>query len=210
MLDGKADKILAETEHGENNRKIEDAPIIYCPLDGEKRGNLSMRKIALWSLVSLAIMLSVSSNAASLLENAKAETSVTYPSTKVANLVDCDEKSAWNSGSFAPASVFIEMANSKPISFIRLIPNQTPAGKTTHEILVSDGGNSFRLVDEILEEFTRDGVPIIRTFDPPLKSVKKIWIITRKSPSWVAWYEIQAYSSIKEMESGCKKRIQNN
>ena len=167
-----------------------------------------MRKIASWSLASITIMLSISSDAASLLENAKAETSVTYPSTRVTNLVDCDEKSAWNSGSFAPASVFIEMANSKPISFIRLIPNQTPAGKTTHEILVSGGGNIFRPADKILEEFTRDGVPIIRTFDPPLKGVKKIWIITRKSPSWVAWYEIQAYSSLKEMESGCKNLLE--
>lgn len=166
-----------------------------------------MLKMALLSLLALTATAPIYSNAASLLENARVEASGTYPPTKESSLVDCDEKSAWNSGRFAPASVFFEMANnSKPISVIRLIPNQAPAGKTTHEILVSDGGNIFRLVGEILEEFTQDGVPITHTFDPPLKGVKKIWITTKKSPSWVAWYEIQAYSSVKEMKLGCKKR----
>lgn len=119
--------------------------------------------------------------------------------------IDCNEKTAWNSGGYAPASVFIEIRNnSKPISIIKLIPAQSPSGKTTHEILVSDSGNNYRSVDEILEEYTEDGVPIIRTFDPPLLNVEKIKVITKTSPSWVAWYEIQAYSSAKEMNRGCK------
>lgn len=165
-----------------------------------------MHRIILFGLLAIILMVPTYSNAASLLENASVEASGAYSFTKGEDLIDCDEKSLWNSGRFAPAGVFIEVVdNSKPISVIRLIPAQMPAGKTTHEILVNDTGHIFRLVDEISEIFTQDGVPVIRTFNPPLKGVKKIWIVTKKSPSWVAWYEIQAYSSLKEMKLGCKK-----
>jgi hypothetical protein len=147
-------------------------------------------------------------NGANILFDKLVSASSTYNSSSLAsNIVDCDTNTVWNAGSFPKADVVINTSNNSVIYSIVLIPEQSPAGKTTHNILVSDHNNIWNKVERI-EAYTESGKPIIKIFNPPLKDVKKIQIQTIDSPSWVAWREIQAYSSQEEMSLGCSGQIE--
>jgi hypothetical protein len=88
------------------------------------------------------------------------------------------------------------------VAEIRLIPAQSPAGQTVHQIEVEDLNGEWRHV-ATLEQYTEDKQLLTRQFSPPLQQVRSIRVRTDSSPSWVAWFEIQAYRSSKEAKLGC-------
>ncbi|MCH8902433.1 MAG: OmpA family protein [Bacteroidetes bacterium] len=97
----------------------------------------------------------------------------------------------WNSGLRAPRWIAIDFIDRIDIDHIRLRVQQTPiVGTTTHQVLISHDGLNW----EVSEEFTLktvNGNFINRFYYPPLRDVRALKILTVKSPSWIAWKEIE-------------------
>src|SRR5579862_5868943 len=56
----------------------------------------------------------------------------------LANVIDGDLGTAWNSGGVAPASVIVDMGQRVAISHVELLTSQSPEGLTEHQISISD------------------------------------------------------------------------
>ncbi|AOS84214.1 hypothetical protein BIU88_08765 [Chlorobaculum limnaeum] len=117
----------------------------------------------------------------------------TYAGTRAENIGDGSLVSAWNAGDYAPQSVEFELEKKKNIiTKMRLVPGQSPAGRTAHEVYAADSTGTYRMVARI-EEYTSDGVPLVQEFLPPLHNVSKMMVKSVSSPSWIAWQEIEVY-----------------
>ncbi len=103
--------------------------------------------------------------------------------------VDGDAGTHWSAGDDAIQWIEITLDGPSTISAIRLTPSQYPEGETTHRVLGWVDGK-WTLLGE-LTGVTRDGTPITITADPVWERVEKVKVETRKSPSWVAWFEIE-------------------
>jgi hypothetical protein len=102
---------------------------------------------------------------------------------------DHDPQKPWNSGGSAPGWIQLDLGQSTTITKVRLLTAQNPAGPTSHQIL---GG------------LTPDSLTPIGTLDGDTADsqwlelqakdqVRYLKIVTVKSPSWVAWGEIEVY-----------------
>ena len=105
--------------------------------------------------------------------------------------VDGDTLRGWNSGAAPVQSITIDLDASYTIVRIELVVDQDPPGRTTHHINGgSDLDNLTRL--DTIESDTTDGQTIERI--GPWLGIRWLQIVTEKSPSWVAWREIRAFS----------------
>jgi hypothetical protein len=95
----------------------------------------------------------------------------------------------WNSGDFPPQ--WIEVAPERPdkIAEIRLVVAQTPDGPTTHELWLKPVNGDYRKVTTFEGE-TKNYQRLVYNLKEPLV-VEFVKIVTVKSPSWVAWREIE-------------------
>lgn len=96
----------------------------------------------------------------------------------------------WNAG-YGP-SQWIEIDLEKPsnITEIRLVISQYPAGETIHQIWGGAGASNLTLLYEF-KGFTKDPDMLEFKPSPPLTNIRYIKIVTTRSPSWVAWREIE-------------------
>lgn len=117
--------------------------------------------------------------------------SSTYKNNYPYNAVDGDMQTLWNSGKFASRWIQIDLGESKPLSQLKLTPEQTPAGNTIHQIYVGERLDSLELV-YMASGYTSSGVSF---YVPIKKSGRYIKIETTKSPSWIAWREIEVFQS---------------
>jgi len=124
----------------------------------------------------------------------RASASNTHNTTSTSNLVDGNYNTPWNAGASATQWISIDLQDNYTISSIKLIPCQSPAGNTTHEILVTSDNNSWNSIDKFTV-YSSDKSPIERKFSTPINNVKSIKVITSQSPSWIAWFEIEIYGS---------------
>lgn len=106
--------------------------------------------------------------------------------------VDGLVSTAWNSGSFAPVTITIDLGSPKTIHEIRLLVAQDPAGTTAHRIEVRKSTGGWIGVGKLLGSTQEQ--QWLRVFPAsPVTGVRWIRVRTQKSPSWVSWREIQAY-----------------
>lgn len=132
----------------------------------------------------------------------------THPTTALANVTDGNLGSVWNSGDYAPQWVEIRsLEGVAPITKLRLIPEQSPNGKTEHIISAKGQNGVWRRVASI-NKVTENGQPIEVSFGDPLSGLLSIKVETIKSPSWIAWREIQAFSASDVFNELSKKRGQ--
>ena len=102
---------------------------------------------------------------------------------------DRDPQKLWNSETFAPGWIQLELEQPAEITRIRLLTAQNPPGPTSHQIV---GGLT---PDSLAQLGTLDG----DTADSqwlelqPKVQVRYVKIVTVKSPSWVVWREIEVY-----------------
>jgi hypothetical protein len=116
--------------------------------------------------------------------------STSLPDGPVANAVDGDPETAWNSGDGPRQWVRFEFDSPRRVSSIRLIASQYPNGNTVHRIW---GGLTEEAV-QLLHEFigsTADGQVLEYQWPAPVENIKIFYIVTTESTSWVAWREIE-------------------
>jgi len=73
---------------------------------------------------------------------------------------------------------------------LRLRVSQYPPGTTLHQIWVGGDAGSLTLIHEFAG-VTADGDVLEYVPSSPLAGVRFVKVITRESPSWVAWREIE-------------------
>lgn len=110
----------------------------------------------------------------------------------VAMAVDGNENNWWGSGAFAPQWIQIDLGANYVITEVRLLPSQSPTGKTVHRILVKGlATNHEYVLLRTFEEVTRDSKWLIFKTPEPLQGIRYIKIESTSSPSWISWREIE-------------------
>jgi hypothetical protein len=66
---------------------------------------------------------------------------------------------------------------------------QGPTGETVHDVIATFADGSQKTVHTFQGQ-TKMGDVLRAAFSPPLRDVTAIRILTKKSPSWVSWFEI--------------------
>ena len=92
----------------------------------------------------------------------------------------------WNSGSFAPQYVQLQLQGPSTITAVALLVAQLPDGATHHQLFVGPSANPTTLASD-MNGITNAGQWINITFNPPLTNVQYLRLSTISSPSFVAW-----------------------
>jgi hypothetical protein len=84
----------------------------------------------------------------------------------------------------------LNLGQPQPVSLIRLMVAQDPPGETTHQLWVGSDPGRLTMVRQF-SGLTSDSD--VLTYFPlsPLTGVQYIRIVTKTTPSWVAWREIE-------------------
>lgn len=96
------------------------------------------------------------------------------------------------SGAFAPQWIQVDLGSNYVIAEVRLLPSQTPAGRTIHRLLGTGSATDNKYV--LLHTFegsTADSKWLTIKFPEPLRGIRYIRIETTRSPSWISWREIE-------------------
>ena len=104
--------------------------------------------------------------------------------------IDGDHATSWVSGEGARQWIEIDLGARATVESIRLYVNQSPAGRTVHAV----SGGPTRSTLERLHTFdgvTEFGEELAWTPGTPLHGIRFLRIETTRSPSWVAWLEIE-------------------
>lgn len=107
-------------------------------------------------------------------------------------VIDGDTVTLWNSGSSAEQWIEIDLEGYYNIKKIKLLVDQYPDGYTEHEIFAGQNSNPKTLIK------TFSGNTIMNqwlehSFPSSINQIRFIRIVTKQSPSWVAWKEIKIY-----------------
>lgn len=124
--------------------------------------------------------------------NKKVTSSNFLPDQPATNIVD-GTGAQWGSGEMPTQWIQIDLGQSYKIKLIRLAVGQYPEGNTLHEVYMGSNSSNLKLVHKF-EEFTKEGQIIVFEPDSALQDIQFIRIVTTKSPSWVAWKEIEVIS----------------
>jgi len=118
---------------------------------------------------------------------ASASGAATSPPT---NVTDGDIKTPWSAGGPAPQWIQLDLGEESSVSRLRLNVSQTPLGPTTHEVYGGPTPDQLKLLGT-LEGTTQDSQWI--ELSVSANNVRYLKIATVKSPSWVAWREIEVF-----------------
>ncbi|HUD18821.1 MAG TPA: discoidin domain-containing protein [Patescibacteria group bacterium] len=123
-----------------------------------------------------------------------ATASNTYPTTTVNNAVDGDPSTPWNAGLRAPPDQWIQLDLQRNYNLdkIDLTIDQTPSGRTVHQIYTGPTPSTLTLV-KAFDQVTSKGQVLTASFPTSIPNVRYIKINTTVDPSWVAWYEISVW-----------------
>ena len=109
------------------------------------------------------------------------------------NVVDGSTASSWNSRTYAPQWVMINLGFPQTVHYLNLVVAQHPKGKTRHVIsgILSNGKEVELKVEEGITESNNE----LTVFIPEDKreDIRAVRVKTTESPSWVAWREIKVY-----------------
>lgn len=121
---------------------------------------------------------------------ASARASLALPDQPAANAVDGDEASIWSAGAGPVQWIEIDLGATHSIRAIRLLVAQYPEGETTHRVSVAGPDRVFSLAVEFSSQ-TGDSTWLEFTPTSALTGIQYLRIETTRSPSWVAWKEIE-------------------
>jgi len=108
--------------------------------------------------------------------------------------VDGQGGSGWLSGDGPPQWIEIDLGAPATIETLRLLVDQSPSGRTVH--VVSGGASRTKLKQlHTFDGTTAGGAELSWTPSKPLTGIRFLRIETTRSPSWVAWFEIEAIGS---------------
>jgi len=100
------------------------------------------------------------------------------------------DTNAWNAGSGPPQWIEVDLGGPATIEAIRLVVAQYPNGATRHRIIGAKPSGKASVLKEIAGT-TKDGDVLAVTPATPWTGLQIIRVETLKSPSWVAWREIE-------------------
>lgn len=108
------------------------------------------------------------------------------------NLYDNSFATVWNAGGYAPQWVEFEFLEQRAISEVTLCVEQTPFGESEHVISFAGEDKKYFEVGRI-RQMTKGGDILSFKNSGKYESakIKYLKIETIKSPSWVAWKEIE-------------------
>jgi hypothetical protein len=105
--------------------------------------------------------------------------------------VDGQRGPGWVSGSGPKQWIEIDLGKAATIDTLRLVVDQSPAGRTVHVITGGPSRDQLKRL-HVFDGSTSYGDELVWTPPTPLTGVRFIRIETTVSPSWVAWLEIEA------------------
>ncbi|MEZ4698628.1 MAG: discoidin domain-containing protein [Rhodothermales bacterium] len=109
------------------------------------------------------------------------------------NATDGNYETGWGSGDFPEQWIEIDLGQPETIARLALLVDQFPAGGTIHQVYgraVASDANT------LLHEFsggTEYGQWLEVSPEPAWENVRYLRVVTTSSPSWVSWFEIEAY-----------------
>jgi len=106
-----------------------------------------------------------------------------------ANAVD-GTGAQWGAGASPTQWIQIDLGQTYTVSLIRLMVGQYPDGNTTHNVYAGNSADNLQLVHSF-DGLTKDNQLLEFQPESPLTGVRYVRIVTTKSPSWVAWKEIE-------------------
>ena len=117
-------------------------------------------------------------------------TSGSLPNLPPAYAVDGSTDNWWGSGNFPSQWIEIDLGKPATIRLFRLVASQSPAGDTRHQLWVGERRESLYLL-HTFDGYTQDFSLLEYAPDSPLENIRYVRVITRNSPSWVSWREIE-------------------
>jgi hypothetical protein len=106
------------------------------------------------------------------------------------NVLDGDPETIWSAGEGPEQWIMLDFGAPRTVASIRLMVSQFPAGETTHQVWVGSDPNRLTMVHEF-SGHTTDPDVLQYASKSPLTGIQYVKIITTRSPSWVAWREIE-------------------
>ncbi len=116
--------------------------------------------------------------------------SASLPGEPAQHAVDGDPETSWISGADAEQWIQLDLGQAITVATIRLIVAQYPAGETVHELWVGTSEDDLVHV-HVIEGTTADGDVLEFVAPDELGPIRVVRVVTTKSPSWVAWREIE-------------------
>ena len=104
-----------------------------------------------------------------------------------------DADNWWSAGDYAPQRIEIDLGVPSDIVRIRLIASQSPDGETLHLVLGRREGSIENVTLGQLAGNTVDGQEFILNASSTWTGIRYVIVQTVKSPSWVAWREVQVF-----------------
>ncbi len=111
--------------------------------------------------------------------------------------IDGDQETHWNANLLGMQWLTVSLDALHLTARIELVVEQTPAGRTTHELWLGNGSGTQTLHRRFSELYTEQGQVLTIEMDPPVR-VDEVSILTLSSPSWVAWGEVRVYGAAAE------------
>jgi hypothetical protein len=93
-------------------------------------------------------------------------------------------------GDIAPQWIEVDLGQPSTVRLFRLMTSQSPAGETRHQIWVGAARDQLYLLGT-LEGPTADLQSLEFIPESPVPDVRFVRIVTRLSPSWIGWREIE-------------------
>jgi hypothetical protein len=113
------------------------------------------------------------------------------PGDAPALVSDDNPETGWNAGGVAPQWIQLDLGEAINISTVLLNADQYPAGATTHEIYGGATPENMKLLGTLNGETKAKEWIEFKTTATGIRYLK---VVTLKSPSWVAWHEIEVYN----------------
>ena len=121
---------------------------------------------------------------------AAVQASRSLPENPPSAAVDGKLDTWWGAGDFPSQWIQIDLGKPVAIGKIRLSISQSPAGDTLHQVWVGPAEDQLYLL-YTFEGNTADRQELEYKPEAPVENVRFIRVLTRKSPSWVGWREIE-------------------
>ena len=107
-----------------------------------------------------------------------------------ANSVDGITSNWWGAGAPPPQWIEIDLGEPATIRLIRLVTSQSPAGTTRHQVWLGPTLDELYLA-YTFEGETADSQALEFIPEAPIDGVRYVRVVTKSSPSWVGWREIE-------------------
>jgi hypothetical protein len=117
----------------------------------------------------------------------------TLPGYPPENAVNGTGDDWWGAGDFAPQWIEIDLSQPSSVRLIRLLISQSPPGETRHQIWVGSAPDQLYLL-HTFEGLTADLQTLEFIPEAPVSDIRYVRIVTRNSPSWIGWREIEIIS----------------